>query len=998
MSKKIYITFFITLFMMSLCINTYGQEKKLTTVASVVKNSEGQPISGVLVSGNEGAVEVVTDANGNFSISVLPNTSLLIEAKGYENKILALSEAESEIVLEVIPYLMGSDDEIKIAFGKVKQREIVGAVTVVNSEKIRLTDANEDVNSTLEGKILGLMGGRYGSLRGLGAPLYVVDGLPRNVSILNLSEIDQVTVLKDGNAAMLWGSQARNGVIQITTKRGSPLKRKISISVDHGIATPISLPKYLGSADYFRLYNEALANDGLPAAYSNETIGRYDGSNPFRYPDVDYYSSEYVKNSVPTTKMIAQFSGGNTTTQYYVNLGWNRYENFYNIGKAADMSTNQFNLRANVDFKITNFIKSTLDGVMIFTKNENPAGNFWGDASTLHPHYYSPLLPVSKIQDKTALNDMIKNAKLINGEYILGGTQQYQSNPYGNMFLAGYNNRNQRTATVSNTIDVDLSMLTKGLSLKTFFGMDVFNEYFITLNDTYAVYAPTWDEDGTISNLSMINQNSSTGVQRMPVEARYFERGIAAYTSLDYNRTFNQDHSVNATMLAYYYFFRVNNSLLDRKSAHLGLRVAYDYKKKYFVDFTSAYTNGFRLASGNKGGFAPSIGLGWVISDEDFMNSDNYLKVRASASIQNIDLDNLGDGHPYNEDYVSATGYDWADGQSSSSSYVIRHTGNSNLTFQKMKSLNFGLEGAFFDKLLYAEANIFRNSYTGQAIRRSEYPALIGGFYPYENYNDTKYSGVELGVGVQKSLGDFSFDIGVNAMYTAAERTKVSEIWGEDYLYRKGKSPYAIFGLEALGLFQSESEIASSPKQTYSVPAPGDIKYKDQNGDGIINSNDQVEIGHGMPKVSYGLNIVLKYKDFSLMATGFGIGGYDYQYSGDYFWVDGNKKYSEEVLGRWTPQTAATATYPRLSSSSNTNNYQTSTYWLKEHNLFSINRVQLTYNIPKSILGNWIIKDLSIYARGSNLCTIGVDQKKWWLNPGSSPSTRVIAVGLNVLF
>lgn len=987
MSKNVLILF-IAVFIIGINKNTYGQ-RNLIIVESVVKNSNGQPVPGALVSGNEGAVEAITDADGKFTIQVRDRSSLLVEAEGYEVLNIALFGSDlSEIILHDAIFLMGSEDMVNIAFGKVKKKEVIGAVSVINSEKIRTTDANENISSTLLGKFPGLLANNY--LRGLGSALIVVDGIPRDPSTLNLSEIDQVTVLKDGHSAILWGSAAKNGVIQITTKRGQALKREVKVSIDQGFATPVVLPEYLGSAEYFKLYNEALTNDGFSPSRTEETIALYNGSNPYRYPDVDYYSSEYLKNKYPTSRILTEFGGGNDNTQYYANVGWNRRGYLYNLGEAANMGSNRFNMRANVDFKINSFIKSTLDGVFIVGYSKNPAGNFWSDASTLHPDYYSPLLPISMMNDSPAIADKLATAKLINGQYILGGTQQYTSNPYGNMFLAGYVETYDRVATINNTIDFNLNALVSGLSFKTFFMYDVYNMYNMTIDKTYAIYTPTWDADGKITNLTTEGRDWNTGNKNMPMDNRYFERKIGGYAMFDYHKTFSKVHTVSGVLLGYFNRLRGNNTIIDRKNAHLGLRLAYDYNKKYFADFSSNYTHGYYLKPGNRGGYSPSLGLAWVISEEDFMNNDfiDYLKIRTSASIQNLDLAYLTTGRPYELSYVSSgSNFAWGDGAYSSATYVPTKTANNNLTFEKMSSINFGFEGYFFNRILYAEGNVFKNNWTGQVVRQgSIYPAYVGAFYPYENYNNTKYSGIELGLVLSESVGDFSFELGTNFMYASSKRTKVREVWANDYQYRSGKPNDAIFGMEALGLFQNENEIANSPKQTFSVPKPGDIKYKDQNDDGVINNDDQVEIGNSLPKLSYGINILLRYGNFSLMATGTGYGGFDYILSNDYFWVDGNKKYSAEVLNRWTPSTATTATYPRLSSSANTNNHQYSTYWLKDGKYFNLNRVQLTYHIPESILKNWIIKGSSVYVRGSNLGMLCPDSEKRQLNIGSEPN------------
>lgn len=981
-----------------------GQSKiENVTIASVVEDDSGNPIKNVLVSGEEGIIETRTDAQGRFSISVPKNSFLFFEKKGYDSQYLTIGEVEGliSVVLEKESFLQGVADEVNIAFGKVKRKEIIGAVSTLTPEQLRPIDQIESIQEMLIGKIPGLLGSS--NIRGLGGASVIVDGISRDINNLNISEIDQITILKDGNAGMLWGTQARGGVIQITTKRGTPYKRKIDISVDQGFSTPVVLPKYLSAHEYFKFYNEARQNDnnGTPnPTYSEDLISAYANPNRniYRYPDVDYYSNEYLNQWKNSTRFLAEFSGGNDNTRYYANLGWTRGTK---LQKEADgMTDNRFNMRANVDFKITDFIKSSIDAVFIFNTDKRPNGNFWGNAGTLHPHYFSPLLPISAVKNTPTLNTILETAQIIDRQYILGGTSTYMDNPYGNRYLAGHSTLNERTASINNAIDVDLSDITPGLSFKTNFSFDTFNEYAVTVNNTYAVYTPTWDND-SISGLTMHGTDQSSGIQNLPVQQMDFVRRIGVYALLDYEKVMNMDHSFNATLLGYWNRIKYNAVLGDTKYAHIGLRVTYDYKKKYFADFTSTYTNGFRLAPGKRGGYAPSVAFAWLVSEEDFMNAQwiDFLKVRASGTIQKLDLNSLGNEWiPYKESFAwGGSYYYYADGLHSSQGTTTLRAPNPNLTFEKATTLNGGVEGYFFNKLLYIDANVFTQLWSGRVSRNyNYYPALLGLYHPYENYNANRYSGAELGVMVSESVGDFSFDMGVNVLYAIPKTVKVSEVWGEDYLYRQGKPDDIIFGLESVGFFADQADIDKSPVHTFGIVKPGDIKYKDQNNDNKIDNNDQIRIGNSQARFSYGLNVVLRYKNISLMATGDARTGYQYIQSGNYFWVDGNDKYSEAVLNRWTPQTAQTATYPRLSAQTNENNYRTSTFWLKNGDYFRLNRVQLTYNVPtKSI--QWM-KDLSIYVRGSNLFFWSDDARERQLNITGEPNYHTYALGFNVKF
>lgn len=997
---------------------------KMETVESVVKDDSGQPIPNVLISGKEGAIEVMTDSQGQFKINVPEGTDLLFESEGLETKVISLKEGvPATVTMQRAPFLMEERNTVNIAFGQVKRKDLIGAVTTLDPKEMKKYDDTQDFFSALRGKITGLRG--TNNIRGLGTSLVIIDGVPRNPQFLNLDEVEQVSVLKDGNAAMLWGSLAQNGVIQITTRRGTPYKRKIEVTVEKGFSNPVALPKYLGSADYMSLYNEARGNDGLSPLYSESTISNYAGSsNPYEYPSVNYYSSEYLRSNRPFSRVLTEMSGGNANTKYYANVGWNRTGTLFELGQAKQMHEDRFNMRGNVDFQVNEFIKAAIDAVVVFDFNKQPNGNFWGIASTNHPNYFSPLLPIS-MMEFPALYPQIKTAQKIYGDYLLGGTAQYTVNPYGIMYYAGDNTDNQRTAQMNATVEADLKNLTEGLKFRAYLSFDVYNRYSVQTNPSYSVYTPTWQTSESTDYISALNQTGTdfnSGEQSLPTSVvtynglqtvtPYFERRVGTNLQLDYDRTFDDVHHVTGTLLAYWQRFKYNNITIDDKDAHLGLRLTYAYKQKYLVDFTSTYTNGFHLAPGHMGGYAPSLAVAWNMSEEDFMEDYtwiDFLKLRASATIQNIDptngLRNSTTGsqewHPYWESFQNGSSISWNDVNVSRSARTVNliRSANYGLTFEKMKSINVGLEGWFFNRTLYLEGNFFTNRWTGQVIRgTSVYSSWVGNNSSYINYNETGYTGGELGITLAKAYGKFSYEVNVNGLYSTSKAVKVSEIHGEPYQYRTGKSADAIFGLEALGLFQDQAEIDASPAPQFGTPAPGDIKYKDINGDNKVDGTDAVQIGNYQPKFSYGLNLVLTYGSFSLMATADGQSNFNYMLSGEYFQVAGNDKYSAEVLNRWTPETAATATYPRLSTTSSSNNFQTSTYWMQKGNYLRLNRVQLTWDVPRKLIQTWPTKEISLYVRGSNLQMWSTKQVQRQLNIGGEPNYRSYALGVNILF
>src|SRR5450759_5239291 len=276
------------------------QKDNYVTIGSIVKDENGNPVKGATIYGNEGAVVTKTDESGKFTISIPDQTDLLVEADGNESKLFKAGELKTlkEFQIKTTPFLYGIKDNVNIAFGKVKKGDLVNAVSVIEPDEIMKYDNIQSVLEALNGRIPGLLGSS--NIRGIGSgALFIVDGLPRDVSTVNLSEVDQITVLKDINASLLYGSAAVNGVVLVTTKRGQANKKQVNVSGYYGISRPAALPKFLSSADYMNLYNEARVNDGLAVQFDSAQLSNYSIGNKYRYPSVDYYSNEYLKSFKP---------------------------------------------------------------------------------------------------------------------------------------------------------------------------------------------------------------------------------------------------------------------------------------------------------------------------------------------------------------------------------------------------------------------------------------------------------------------------------------------------------------------------------------------------------------------------------------------------------------------------------------------------------------------------------------------------------------------------
>ncbi|GHV20348.1 SusC/RagA family TonB-linked outer membrane protein [Bacteroidia bacterium] len=982
---------------------------KKIIVQSVVTDDAGNPVENVeIFSGSE---FVRTDADGKFSIPVEPDAFVVVKAKGFSKRVLSCNDALNEAVisLESLPY---GEADINLAFRKTVNHEIIGAVSHVNASEVnRYSNTPFIEDGLLTGRALGMLGNN--TIRGLGigldvgslssagsysAPaMIVVDGLPRDLSFLRTSEIESITVLKDANASVLYGTAAVNGVIMVTTKRGEAHRKRADFSANYGIATPKQLPEYLNSAEYMKYYNRARENDGLSELYNEEVIRNYESGNPYRYPSVDYYSSEYLKPFKSYFDLNGELSGGNQTACYYANLGWHSMGDLYNFGNGKDARRNIFNIRTNADLKINSWINASLDGSAVFYNNKMPNAGFWSDAANIRPHEYTPLLPIDLINPENAL--LAGRKYDVDGKYLLGGNTNRMTNSIASVYAGGESEDVLQKFSFNNRINIDFDQWLKGLSFHTNISFDYLSGFQQTIAKQYSVYEPVWDaNEDKIVSLKEHGKYANPGTQ--VVSGTYLRRRFGFYGLLSYDRRFDAHH-FTGSLVGYGSSYTQSGDFQGVKRAHLGLQLAYTYNNRYMVDFSGAYVNSVKLAEGHRGGFAPSAGLAWVVSSEDFMQGVggvDFLKLRVSAGNQKTDL-TIGDFFYYDSRYAGSSTVYWDDGNRSRNSTVSSWGSNTDMGYGNRKDFNIGLESRFFGETLGFEANLFHSLYDGIVIRPSTaYPSFYNSFIPFENFNANVYNGFEIGLNFTKTAGDWSFFAGANLLYVTSERTKVDEVYLNDYRYRQGRPIDAYFGLEAVGFFKDQNDIDNSALQTYGNVRPGDIKYKDRNSDGFINADDETYLGHWQAPFTGGLQIKLSWRNLTLYAMGEGRTGHVAFTESNYYWVDGNKKYTEVVRGSWTSETGSTATYPRLTTQTSGNNSQRSTFWRYSADYFSIRKMQLTYGVPESFARKLFMKELNIFVDAYDPVMFAKKRRIMELNTGGAPQYRTFSIGLKAAF
>ena len=959
-----------------------------------VTDENGSPVSGATVLIGEGSQAVYTNESGEFLMPVDSILPIYIEAEGFEPELidgLGAVGMESVVLIKTL-FQMGAKDKVSVPFGTFDKRQIAGAVTVLSPREILTYD-----QTTFEGALNGRVPGMFGSssIRGMDEPLIVIDGIPRPATEINLQQIEQITVLKDLSAAMMYGSPASNGVILITTKRGEPLKKDLQFTFESGFKNPISYPKYLNAADHMELYNEALAKDGLDAKFSNDEISNTRSDiDPVRYPDESYYNSTYLKDWSTYYNIIGEASGGNEVAQYYLNLGWNRENGFLKIGEGDNEKNDRLNMRGNISYDITKAISLKFDGLVVFDILREPRytdedEDFWTLSSTLHPEYYSVLIPSSLITDPALLGA----AKLVDGQYVLGGTSEYLSNTYGELTRNGPQRTNNRFIQLSTGLDFDLSSITEGLKASVFFSFDMFDLLQTGLLNSYAVYEPAYVGD----SIYFSKYGVDSKVDNQSVTNSTYYRRTGFYGTLDYNRSFG-DHQIMATGLAYRDQYSIDDTLQQVIHLNFGVRANYVYKKKFIAEFSGVISGSSKLFETDPYAFSPGAGLGWIMTEESFLKDNstiNYLKIRANWAIVNTDeaINDYYLGRDYFEgDEVFLYNHGLYDNTSR-----FLYSGNPELGWEKAMNMNFGFESMLFNYKLGIEASYFYIKSYDQLTQRSNSLPVYYTSLPYENYGSDQMQGFEFDVNYRAKIGNVGIKLGGNLVYSIPEVLATDELnYPDDYRYKVGNPTDAMFGYEALGLFSDQTEIDNSPRQSFGLVQPGDIKYKDLNNDDIINNEDQMMIGNSEPRLGYGLTLNLVYKAFELFALGTGQMGQNMIFDDPYYWVYGDRKHSAVILDRWTDATNSTASYPRLSSTANSNNFINSTFWLEENNWFKLQTVQLNYTFQSIKFAG--LDQARFFLRGSNLLKISKLKDKTDLNIGSAPQTQGISLGLTLLF
>jgi TonB-dependent SusC/RagA subfamily outer membrane receptor len=772
--------------------------------------------------------------------------------------------------------------KVHVAFRDKDADHLLGGVSYVDMEELQKKDYTmgslEDMYALVGGwngnNLWGMDNDRLDNNDNSNLPLVIIDGVKRPSNNVLPSEIEQVTFLKGAQAVVLYGAKGAKGAIVITTKRGKVDGLQIQANANTGFYVAKEFPEYLGSAEYMTLFNEALANDGKPAKYTQQDIYNHStGVNPYRYPNVNYYSDEYIRKIYNRSDATVEIQGGGNRAHFYTNINYYRLEDLLNFGNAKDNYTDRFSVRGNVDLVVNKVVKGFANASATFYNVNKNKGDFWSAASTMRPNFpenAAPLIPIDMVDPNAtmALSTLGKSLNLLDGKYFPGGSKTDKTNAIADCYFGGKTKSVSRQFQFDAGIIYDMNKFVDGLTFKTLFSIDYAADYSMSYNNKYAVYIPTWSNynvDDAIVALKQEGDEVVTGNMTMDNNATKYRQTISWNGHFDYDHTFAGKHHVTGMLLANMYTTTASKTYHRYANANLGLQAGYDFMGRYFADISLAGVHSARLAEGHREAISHSFTLGYNIAREKFMKNTAVDDLMLSASYSNLseDIDiYMGDKNYYLYDATwqqTGGGLSWNEGTKADRTFSQAGI-NHSLDFIHRKEFSVSLRGSFFNKLIKTEISYFNTDMDGfitqsPTIFPSHLSNGLGGasFKPAINYNVQNRKGIDFSISAQKQFGDFYAQLGVVGTYLKTKWTKYDEIVDETapQKYNEGRTLDVIWGYKCQGFYSVQDFDYDDATGKYTLKKdlptpslggsvqPGDLKYEDVNGDGKITNKDQ---------------------------------------------------------------------------------------------------------------------------------------------------------------
>lgn len=999
------------------CYVSFSQEMQ-TIRGTVLDSTDKGPLPGVSVSIAGTTQGTTTNPDGKYTINASPNSTLIFRYIGYlEKKIVITDQTILNINLSSANQQL--TQVVVVGYGTQKKSSVTAAISTLKGDEIAstpITNISNSIGGRVSGVIVKQVSGEPGKdgssiyIRGISStggnqPLTVVDGVPRDFKSLDPNSIESITILKDAAAVAPYGVGGANGVILVTTKRGSTGLPSLTFNSYVGFQNPTVLPDYVDAVQFAAMKNYIAKSDGLPLPYSDAAIQKFkDGSDPDVYPNVDVFKEIITPNAILTTQNI-ELSGGAEKVKYYASLGYQ-----YHQGMWSTTDENRYNLAFNLDADVTKSTKVSLNVSGRYQKDTYPAI----DNSRIFEliHYSFPVLPLTYSNG-------------LPGTWVMGS-----------IFGSGYQNINTTSLYSQLAIEQKLPFV-RGLSLKGIMSYDpqiTFNKLWRTPVHVWSINAtktPYEYIDGifeqTKSSLSQsYSQSSGLNFQASLNYGRSFgKHNVSALTVFDASAgnsstlaasRMNYDLTIDELSLGSSSLSDASNSGLSSASRQMGLvyRVAYDYGSKYLLEASGRYDGSYYFAPGNRFGFFPAFSIGWRVSEENFLKNNapwlDNLKIRGSygeaGALAGSPFQFLSTYTVFGPSYVF--------GGAATPGVRERLESNPNITWERAKKTDIGIEATLWKGLLSVEADYFHEKRSNMLVSPQVLvPAEYGIGLGQVNAGVMKNQGVEFSIGSAFNATQ-NLRLSLNGNFTYAKNALL-QVFENAVTYNNpnrrvtGKPLGTQFGFNALGLFQiADFDATGNLKpgiatQPWGKLQPGDIRYEDISGDGKIDDNDITAIGDpGTPTIIYGVSPGVKYKDFSIDLLFQGAGKTDFYFFREGAWpFHASRGAFVEHLDYWTPENP-NAKNPRLTAGPTTNSMQTSSFWMQDASYLRLKSAMIAYSIPTALVKKIGVQNARVYVSGQNLLTWtkleNYDPENSNFRGHTYPQQKVISLGINTTF
>lgn len=829
-------------------------------------------------------------------------------------------------------------------------------------------------------------------VRGIGTassrtPLIIIDGFERSIEDITVQEIESVTVLKDAAALALYGVRGGNGVVYIQTKRGTVGKPVINFNYEFNMGTPSRLPQFVDGYTYAQALNEGLSNDGLSPRYKQYELDAFrDQTHPEFYPNVDWWD-ETLRDHSYGDNVNFNISGGSEKIRYFAQLNWLDDRGLLkpvsdNEGYSTQLKYSKVNIRTNLDIQATNTTKVQIGMLGNFAEHNRPGAT----PANLFGALYQ--VPAGAFPVKTSHG-------------LWGGSTLYSNNPVAYVSGMGYARSQSRALYADMNILQDLSALTPGLSASVQIGFDSNGSYWDNNTRTFAYESAVKDWDGGEDKYEKLREETALSFSSSVGSiVRRFTFGAQA----NYDRTW-KNHKLNATL--FYSMDKTSKQGENTSRAYMdiGAQAHYTYKNRYLLDVTLSGSAASVLNPDDRWGIFPSIGAGWILSEESWLKNSklDLLKLRASYGITGRADFSMGLWKLY---FGGGNGYYFGQTPTSSGGYAENQIGVEGLTYEKSHKLNVGMDLVAWKNLSLSIDGYYDHRTDILVNGSTAISSVFGMDVPMRNDGIVNSYGVEVAALWSDRIGNFSYQVGGQLSFN---RNKIIEMNEEyrphDYLKRTGKSLGQIFGYEVEGIYQSQEEIdRREVKQYLGEVRPGDLKFKDQNGDKKIDKYDQVAMGYNeaCPELYFGFNVGAEYKGLGFVAQFQGVSHYSKYLDTQSVYrplVKNNTVSQYYWDNRWSKDTP-NGTLPRLTTQGSDNNYNVNSLWIADASFLKLRTLELYYQLPqKWMKKTGFIKNVKLYARGHDLfCLDGIDIADPEALGETHPAMKQYTFGFNLQF